>query len=344
MNGKGIIYTLMTVLVIIAIVSLVQVILEKRRESHEVFEAVQLIDVKNYYTNIENDIVDLAKTGLRKDMAERVLPFSYNIDGNRIALQQELSLKQNVWSQFFDLVNIYAIFVSDRNFENAYSGLAVDANTVRNKDQNAWGGNDDNIQFLIEPFCTGFVEEKDGNIMLIGRAANPHCNDYNFRRIKMVDVNIIVKMEAEDYNSIVWDRNDSGTDLPNPANCSSGCPNQDYNGQANYLYYRFFFSDGKCINCLFPAGTQKTIREQIPYDSKISIKVSCTGSNCVSDEINFVIDNGILISHLSNEMVDANVSVQFDANISRFSFLDFNYSVSGKDFNAFKTNNPKSFN
>lgn len=345
MNKKGILFSVMAVLMVLAILSLIQLISQKRRESQQVFEAVQLIEVKNHYSNIEKDIIDLVKKGIRKDMAERTLPFSYNIDGNKLFLKQELPLRQNVWDGFFDLINTYAIFVSDKNFLAAYAGLEVDANTIKTGGQNSWGGSAEKLQFLVDPFCTGIAVDRNGKNLRIGDINNSRCSSYNFGRIRWVDVNIVVKFEVEDYNSIVWDRNDAGTALPDPVNCSSGgCPNQDYSALDTGLYYRFFFNDSACLRCGFQPGAQKTIRERLPYTSKVNIKISCAGTGCNSDEVNLSIDNGLLVTHPSDERIDVIISTQFDSNITRLYFLDFNYSVKGRDFNIFKTNNPTGFN
>ncbi len=322
MNQNGFLFTFMALLVILSIMALNSSIKNAESDNQKFFEITKLISANNKFDNIKRSAIDFKKTGLVKQYTERILPFSYNIDGNLISVSQNIPLNSNDTNGFFDFINLYEILLKDPTY-GSFDNLAVDVNTIKNS---AWGGNDKSLHFLIEPFCYQFTVEDLGKSLFEQSTSGKCSGTFDYARTRRLDANVVIKNSVEDLNRI---------------SCNGGaCPSNPYSAANPLPYYRIVIDDSNCGNCYFP---QKTISNHFNPNSDLNISIFCQGTGCVSKGIDFLINKSFSVSRKqdSNYPVSIGLAVSFDSNVEQFLFLDFNVSVKNQDFGITKTNNPQ---
>jgi hypothetical protein len=208
------------------------------------------------------------------------------------------------------------VFLEDTNRENAFDGLPVDVNTLKNSQ---WGGTDTEMHFLVEPFCYGYSIGGQ-NEALFGKSSSAKClEEFQDSYIKRFDLNIIIGNSNEDFNSLT-------------CNGLGSCPQEAYDPEQpqGFPYYSIEINDSNCGSC---ALGQKVVSAHFDPGSDLNVVVECAGSGCVSDSI-IVSRSGLdfNIFHESDYRLDISAKMTFSQNIARFYFLDFNVGV--RHFNA----------
>lgn len=324
MNRKGILFTFMVFMLVMLALSLSATIREKRIESEAGITRISgIIGVSNKFQNIINDVVALDKNGTAMEVQERVLPFSYSIDGNRMAVGLEVPLKEATIRNYFDIINAYAIFISDSNAQTTYDLMVVDANAAGNK---YWDGNTSSLQFMVLPQCLKFVVFDENRAGFAAGAINEGCDaGFSTGALVRYDLNIAIKQATQDYNRIVC--NFSG----------GGCPDEGFDAGSGEPYFEMIVDDTNCSSCNLGAEA-KHIRGH--YDPAFSntVTISCQGSACITtEEIEITVNEGISAGNTGGA-ADASMGVELNGRVGSFRFMDFNLSVRQDDFNALMKN------
>ncbi len=320
MNQKGIMFSLMVLIMILSVIALQDVFRESKIAQQRNPEKTRIFSVNEKYENINRNIVDLFKEDYLREVSQRNLPFNYLIDGNKIKFNHSIPWDKGTIENYFDTINTYRIFISDKNYSNAFDGIFTQVETLQNSE---WGGTATDTHFLIQPFCTNF-ETGDLNRARITESFASQClNSFDENKMRRFDVDIVVRNSNEDFNSVF---------------CSNGCSSQNFNPSNSNPYYRLVIDDTKCSSkCNL---SQTVFSKHFLADDNETIILSGAASKPL--RIRFM--NGVLVQRNGDFFVDSNIQVQFDQNISDLFFLDFNFTLTEPDFNIVKTNNPQKLN
>lgn len=325
MNNSGFLFTLMAVLLILSIISLNDSVLRSRSEGQRLFSQAKVLSVNNRFDNINRLAVDFKKGGYANPVNQRILPFSYLIDGNHIRVSQNLPLASGETDGFFNFLNFSKILLEDSSYGNVFDGLSVDVNTVRNSN---WGGNAKSLNFLIEPFCYQF-SSLDLNKSVFSESFSGKCSEvFDYDKVRRFDVNVSIRNFGEDLNRVLCNGDDD-------------CPNNAFNSSNPLPYYKITIDDSNCGSCFF---SQKTIASHFNPLSDLNVAIFCQGSSCRSKSIDFFINKSLSVFRRtdSNYQVLIDLNVMFDSNIEQFLYLDFNVAVKDSEKGIVKTNNPLS--
>ncbi len=319
MNSKGIVLTALALVLILGVIAIETAIQNKQGfdlQSEARLEGIR--STNNKYDSIQNIAVNLQKTGIGKDIDQRLLLFGYDVNANKIRLAQSLPVKSNTWSSYFDFLNGVAVFVKDSNYSRVFDGIRADANTLRNA---SWGGdtNDVNFHYLALPQCAQYTVFYDANkldkVQWGPGDGSPDCNQAfsisNYSYIQ-IDVNVNDAVGAQDFNTL--DQNFAD---------GSG-PSQNANVVVN-------FDLSNCAKCA--QNLKKTVFAYIDSAQDKSVSLSCTGSSCQSKPFTIVFGKVVSVSHAGTR-VDSNISVWFDDSVEGFVLKDFNLSLLNVDQNV----------
>ncbi len=325
MNKKGLFFTIITLVLITSMIFLQTIEKKTNIESQRVAETLRLGVVSDKYLHIEKNIIILGKNGEKKRILGRAVPFNHYLDVNKLKISHELPFKDILINNFFDIINTYEILLEDKNFDNAYDGLTVDVNTVKNS---SWGGTTTELRFLLNPYCYEYVVE-DYNKSIFRKSSSQKCsNTFDFNKIKRIDVNVSVTNYYEDFNKI---------------SCSgfTTCPKQNFNDSNNQPFYNLWIDLNKCGNC--NSIQQRILMHFNPLKDQ-NIVMSCAGTTCTSKPLIFVLGEGITVYTDSNKSKDLNIETLFTENIDEFIYRDFNFTIKDDLFKIIKTNNPENLN
>ncbi len=310
---------------IFAILSLNTVIRQSFRESQDIGEVVSLISVGNRFRNIERAITGLDKQGVAQAVDERILPFNYDLNGdlNYLTIEQRLPLRDEQFNEFFDIINMFEMFLEDQNREHFFDGIAADVNTLKNSN---WGGSDDTLHFLVEPFCYGYTVNP--NTMLFGGSTSEKCEgSFQDSYMRRFDLNLTVANVDEDFDEIL---------------CNNGnCPQDPFNPGDDNPYYRVEIDDRSCGNCDL---SQTIASEHFDPADDFNVVISCSSGECNSSTVIFSGSGTDLnLYHESSYRLNVDAKTTFSREIENFYFLDFNITVTHFGTNASKSNNPNAF-
>ncbi|MFH1239803.1 MAG: hypothetical protein V1672_01175 [Candidatus Diapherotrites archaeon] len=324
MNNKGILFTLMVLLITLSLLTFISVVENGMGESQQLGYVTNFLRVAEKFSNIERNVIRLDKTEPITNLSERVLPFIYVVDDRTLTVTQELPLKESDFNSFYDTINIYEIFEEDQNYNYAYTGIDVSIDTLKNP---LWGGISNELVFLVDPFCFQF-KESGLDFMSVGGSTHEKCIDtFDFDTVKRFDLNVNIVQFAEDYNTITC----------NSGPCDGAGWHQEFEGSSIWPYFEIEIIDTECGHCDFPTAN-KVISGHYNPALNYEIEISCTGASCVSDPITLTSLGGITAEHESNERIIIELKTEFYDDIDKFYFPDFDMNVTESDFNIFITN------
>lgn len=316
-NSKGIFFTTMILLIILSMLMLINVAEKGKTIGEEKKEIIALEEIDYLYENVQKEVIDLDKHGKGKEVMERILPFNYILGEKTVSIEQMLPLKQLQLNNFFNVINAFEVFLEDENYLNEFSSLKVQANASKNKE---WEGNETEINFLINPFCISLSE--DQNSFAFKESNSNKCSqEFSVENIARYDVNMEIINSGEDFNAV---------------KCNEGaCPSESFSELNPNPYYRIEIKDANCINCKL---SQKIISKHFaPETEDFNIMIYCNGSSCKSKPVTIMVGKKLQAINQGNQ-VKMNATYEFKEKVKEFIFLDFNYSIENKAFNAIKSN------
>lgn len=311
---KGIIFTIMALVLIAAIATLYvseKEIEKGRRES--LIKASSFNKVSSKYGDIKQSILSLPLAGKEKENAERILPFNYGFDGNSFWVRFDLPDSSNKIQGYLETLNAAKIFL-EREWES--EGIAIDASFPL---PYSWGAANSSVSFLVMPQCMEFFLKDENNVSFAFK-----CPDYDISNAKTIDINISLK-PGLDFNSMNCKINDY-------LSCNQ---NYDYNISDNRPYINIEFLDQNCSSCSIP---YKKIRTHFDPSEENFLQIKCTGSNCKNPPLDINFSDSIIISY-SGAKVDVKYNIDFNSKIKEFLLGDANFSATDVYFGARRWNN-----
>jgi hypothetical protein len=318
MKSKGVLFVLMGLILSLLLLGFAfKINSAYLKAEKKLFNSDALEQVKNKYYNL-NSIRDFYRQGTTKSYFERIAPFTYSIDGNKISFTQKIPLKKATRKGFFDFINAYKIFIESDN-----SLIKDDINVSMETPRNSyWGGTDENILFIIKPQCMKY-SVTDYNSMHF--YASTECeNQFDVSSIERIDINISLPSNA-DYNFLSCD---FGGD--------TNCYQEVYVELNADPFIEINFLDENCSSCDLNASTRKVSKHFSPSADN-TIILSCVGS-CNSLPIKvFFNANNTEIRHSGKE-TEVKTQFLFVQKIEEFELHDVNLTLTDNRFNITKTN------
>lgn len=350
----------MAFLLVMVVLSLGTTIREQRMELEDSITSTSaIVGVSGKFNNIINDVVAFDKNNFVKDIQKRILPFNYSIDYDLIRVHQELPVKSAYISNYFDVINIYSIFVEDENPETTYDLMVVDTNTLINTDWPPQGkpppSQPDNPQFMIWPQCLKLVIEADeiGGVIQDstywrfepGLPPDPNkptegcASAFDSGSVDRYDVNMSLMQYKEYYNTIECEF--FGCQAP----CA--CPTAAYGYGTGLPYFKLTIDDSRCQpNCKL-GGQATLVSSHYDPTKENSVTISCEADlltpNCyATTPITIVFGNDTAYNPNKNDVfrignsggtVDVDMNVTFASPVDQLRSMDFNVRVHRADFN-----------
>lgn len=309
MRQKGILFSVMVLLLLLALLSLHQT---TRGTSYAVQDTESNINAyekaADKYANIRHNSTVLSESSAEEQMNSRVLPFSYTIDSNRLGLALSLPTTTSVES-YLEALNMFRVFSEDTNYNNEYDSLKVDINTLTPL---SWGGSDTNVSLTVRPQCMKYSVLDDNSIAL-----EFTCSNTDFRVVKRLDLNLML---------------DAGHDL-NAVSCrfngAANCPDNDYNSSNTLPYLSIQAIDANCLNCQLP---QKRVRAHFnPIDENNFVQFKCVGASCTTTPIDMNFASKALVRH-NGSIIRVSIAMDFNSGIDSFELNDTNIAVENNYF------------
>lgn len=318
MNNKGVLFTAIAFLMVLSIIALNTVIKENRAQEQHFVVPANILRVSGLFENINESVIELKKSQEAVEIEKRVLPFDYSFDENSLSIELRLPFRAIELGVYFDTLNFAEIMLEDKNYENVYSGLAVDINTVKNAE---WGGTDNGFEFLVEPYCYEFSIIQ--NKIEFRESKSAKClEEFDFSNTRRIDLNIVILQFNEDYNSLEC--------TPEP------CEQQAFNANNPNPYFSLNIDDSNCDYCDLE---QNSVSMHFDPENTQEITLSCQGEECNSTPVEMALSEGVLVDHNSSR-IGITLSQLFSSEIDSFKLLDFNVTVSTLDGKIVKSNNP----
>lgn len=323
MNRKGVLFTMMVLLLTLGILALNAAIEKGMTDAQQLGYVTSFLRVSEKYNNVERNLIRLDKNSAALELNQRIIPFVYVLKENSLSITQELPIKSSDFDSYYDAINIYEIFEEDANYSRAYTGLNVSADTLQNSN---WGGTSTEISFLIEPFCFQVRENGLSNLLMEASGSGKCTGIFNIADIRRFDANVIVKQFAEDYNAMKCDG----------GSCDGTGWHQAFDPGNSSPFFELEINDSNCGKCALKQANKKL---SMHYDSAQThkIEIYCQGT-CTSDPIIISFSDDLNVIHISNERVVAEIKTEFKKAIQKFYFLGFDVSVRENDFNVLATN------
>lgn len=318
MNSKGVLFTVMAFLVILSVLSLNNVIKTQRAEEQHFLAPTKTLRVAECFENIGKSVIELKKGEKASEIGKRVIPFNYSFDENSALVEFDLPFKESQFNAYFDFLNLSEVMAEDKNYENIYSGLRVDVNTLKNAD---WGGSAQGFDFLLKPYCYEFSVTE--NRIEFSESKSEKClNEFDFSEVKRIDLNLEIQQFNEDYNLLECS--------PEP------CPTEAFNPTSSETYFSLYIDDSNCGDC--DLG-QKSVSMHFGTGESHEITLSCNSPECNSTDIELLLSGGISIEHTSSS-IGLKLNHLFENELHSFELLDYNFSVFTKGRKIMKSNHP----
>ncbi len=319
MNSKGILFSLIALLLILSIMGLNVSIQNSRFSLDPVSEVMQLREVGKKFRDIERSLVELDLNTNHKRIAERGLPFTYSLTSpKQLVLSQEFPINPVSLAGYFDSIQGFRIFYSQLWQDSNRTDISLDINAPR--DQN-WGGTSSDVSFVLFPMCVRYRISKQS--FWIQDASPTVCrNSFSPNALRRVDINVHFSDTASDYNVFL---------------CNSGpCPQNPFD-ELNPLPFFSFTIVGSCPGCNIPIGAASG---HFATTSDINVFLTCSGPSCHSKAATFLIGSMITGETDSTRAMDVNIGLDFNESIEGFRSDDFNFSVSSAKYSILHSNNP----
>lgn len=320
MNQRGVFFTFLSFILIGAILSLIVFSSQSNQRFAETTVDVSVLNaINSKYDDVTDDIITLDQTVGLPGIQQRILPFTYSADANRITVMQTLPISSGKLNLYFDLINAYKIFVKDLNTQKTYDGVNVDLNVPV---PTTWGGSAPlKAGFNILPQCLQYRIDDVNNVKFESSSKIGCANDFSLSLVKRIDVNISLPTSADDYNFV-------------SCTFTGGCPHEDYNAdKGSYFTIRFF--DSNCVSCSL-STSDKNLSGHFDTNWQTVI-YTCNSPECASSALTLTIGDGIYVSHGGTPAV-VSMGVTFNEEISTFYYQDANYTTTKSGFSTYKSN------
>ncbi len=311
MNEKGILFSLMVLVLLGAILSLHYFSIRQDdilKETSSEANAFQRVSDK--YANVKNNLKVLTTSEAEKDVDQRILPFEYDINGNRNEMSTELPSRQERTDAYLEILNAFRVFLEDSSFANEFDGLHSDVNIIVPE---SWGGTSKNVSFLLEPQCMKY-SILDSNTLEF----SVDCPENSYMEAVRQDINLTFR-GVHDFNSIACSFNGSGL-----------CFSSNYNSNNPLPYVSVDLNTADCYLCSL---SQATISGHFDPAQASTIIISCIGAGCTTPDLSLNF-GGITRMSYSGQRIDVNMGIDFNAAIESFSFNDANILIENRHFNA----------
>ncbi|PIU21355.1 MAG: hypothetical protein COT15_02775 [Candidatus Diapherotrites archaeon CG08_land_8_20_14_0_20_34_12] len=303
-NSKGALFSFMVLVLILGLILLNSYIDASRQNSFGFENSISLSKVNEKISNVQNNIGILPKEGKSKQVFQRVLPFNYSYDANSLDLNFSLPFESSKINNFFDSINLYKIFVEDQNYSNLYDDIAVSLSTLKNS---AWGGSNNNLQFLVLPICMRIKNEDLNKIVFEDGNSSLCSQSFSMSSVKRIDLNII--LYDADFNAIKCN--------------GAACPQDSYSQSNPNPYLNIYLETKNCPTCLL---SQKTISKHFSPALDFNFFLYCNGAGCTSKPITLIA--GQKLYEFTSKTNTLSIKFTFNQEIESFMFLDFNILAS----------------
>ncbi|MFH0969853.1 MAG: hypothetical protein V1776_00095 [Candidatus Diapherotrites archaeon] len=319
-SSRGVLFTFLTFLFIGVLLGLVIFsINSSNRFSQTTIEVSILNAINAKYDDITDDIITLDQSIGFPSIQQRILPFSYLLDMNRLTLTQTLPISSGKLSLYLDLLNAYRIFIEDQNATTTFDGVSVDFNVPQTSN---WGGTHaSTARFNILPQCMQYYLADSNTVHFNGDSVIGCANFFSLNSIDRITLTISLPKTTDDYNMVSCTR-------------TGGCVYEDYNANKG-PYFQLFFLDENCTHCSLSAS-DKNIAFHFNEEWG-DITYSCVGGACNSQPIMISLGNGLSLSHAGEPIIFTTIFT-FKESVSNFYFQDANYSVQKEGFRTYKSN------
>lgn len=311
MKKKGILFSLIVMLLLLNLLALKTAnTSSKKALAGNSVEALAINSIEEQFDDIKMNAVRFSGFGSAEEVKERVLPFSFEFDGNSFTAQQEIPLRADRLRVFFDATNSFEVLLEDTDYDNNFfTGIVVDVNTPKN---NLWSGTETGAKFHILPQCLAY---EVFDINHAGFTPQANCEAaFTFGGLQRYDVNVFLQGDAN-FNSVSCSF-DSNTI----------CPKNDYDSFSLNPFMELNILDQNCTNCSIPAEV-KTIKGHFNPAAQNTVAISCIGAGCQTPDFNITFSGGP--QAIFNGPIRQSISMQatFRSAPEELEFFDFNFSM-----------------
>ncbi len=323
MNSRGIMFTLMALILILGIIAFNESEMGNWAFESESTKVSDISSVKNKYSNIAETVTTLHPNGVRKEIGERNLPFEYywEEDSNSIEIKQNIPLNTVDLENYFNFLNVYRQYLLDTEYENAFNGLRIDVNTLQNA---PWGGTSEEFQFLLKPFCYQYRANGEEEMIMEASGSQKCSAAFSSNSIARLDINVMIRYSDEDFNIVECN--------------GEACPQDAFNPLSTDPYYKIEIIDENCVSCSI---SQKVISEHFSWAADKNIIIYNNGGSPESAPVNISFGNDVNVSRHGDKSIEIRIKTEFTEKIDSFEFLDFNFTVYSRDGKSRKSNNPE---
>ncbi|MDO8625260.1 MAG: hypothetical protein Q7R47_04200 [Candidatus Diapherotrites archaeon] len=321
MNHKGIVFTLMTLILVLAILSLNTTISKSRSSLEPSPEVTRLREVSKIFRDIDRSLSELDLNGGKKSVAEKGLPFSYALRSqNRLLISQQIPTNPKVLSSYYDSIQGYRIFFEGLYADSNRGGIFVDINAITDLN---WGSTTTNPHFLLSPSCTGYTVTSRG--FLVGNSFQTCENAFDLSAIRRMDINVKIQDPSADFNFLV---------------CNGGaCAANPFDDANKLPFFSVNFVDNDCQGCDI---VQKIVSGHYAVTSDYNVFLSCDSPACHSKGISLVFGPSLRVTSDWNRPVDVNLALDLNTLITGFRSLDANFTVVSPKFAIVRSSAPLS--
>lgn len=264
-NQKGIIYSIMIVTMIISILGL-NVALRESTNNFYVNETIEASIVKEKESNINRTVISLYKTGYAKDVIERSLPFSYNINNDEISFTKKFPSQSELFDETFDILNLSKVLFEDTSYSNIFDGINSSITVPNNY---SWSRTDNTLTTRIDNFCYAYSINED-SFQLEKSSSSACVSPFDASTVKKSIFDIVLNSTTSTYDTIT-------------CSPSSLCSlNDTYNSSNSDPYFELNINQTNCPNCNI---SDTTISAQASYSTPFSITLSCSTVGCTTQSL-----------------------------------------------------------
>lgn len=318
MNNRGILFSLIVMLMLLSVISLKSVNTgSKKIAAGNSVELLAFNSLEQKFDDILMNSVRFSGFGGGETVKQRILPFDFTLDQNTFTASMELPVDKRGIDIFFDALNAFEIWLEDPNSVVYYSGILADANTPKNS---AWGGTGNSLQLHILPQCLKFKVFDENKVGFEGSSA---CEtQFSASNVSRYDVNITLS-DTADFNSVTCNF-DSNME----------CPANTFNPSSNQPFVQVSIVDVNCSRCSIDLQL-KTISTHFDPAKQHNVLLSCVGVGCISTDMNISVSNVPQVDFRGPAQT-LRLGVTLKQEIESLDYLDFNFSVENPFLDARK--------
>src|SRR3989344_5623361 len=133
MNNRGILFSLIVMLMLLGVISLKSVNTgSKKIAAGNSVELLAFNSLEQKFDDILMNAIRFSGFGGTETVKQRILPFGFTLDENTFTASMELPLDKRDIDVFFDALNAFEVWLEDSNSVVYYSGILADVNTSKN--------------------------------------------------------------------------------------------------------------------------------------------------------------------------------------------------------------------